>query len=72
MFFCINHTIRAIIRAMKRFTKTDLVVSTAEVFRATFSDPIIITDRKKDSHVLMTVERYKELTEKEDKPKDNK
>ena len=52
---------------MDRYTKTDLVVKTAEVFRATFKEPIIITDRNKDSHVLMTIEQYKELVERKEK-----
>lgn len=51
---------------MERYTKTDLVVKTSEVFRATFSEPVVITDRRKDSHVLMTIEKYKELVEKKE------
>lgn len=46
---------------MQRFSKTDLITKVAQVFRATFAEPVIITDRNNDSHVLMTIERYKEL-----------
>lgn len=49
---------------MERYTKTDLVVKTSEVFRATFSEPVVITDRRKDSHVIMTIEHYTELMQK--------
>lgn len=46
---------------MKRYTKTDVVQKFAEIVRATFSGPVIITDRRKDSHVIMTIEHYEEL-----------
>jgi PHD/YefM family antitoxin component YafN of YafNO toxin-antitoxin module len=49
---------------MERFTKTDLTQKVARVFRATFNAPVIIMDRGEDSHVLMTVERYREMVEK--------
>lgn len=52
---------------MERFTKTDLITKVATVFRATFKEPVIITDRMKDSHVLMTIEQYKELVERKEK-----
>ncbi len=47
---------------MKRFTKTDLTQNISAVIRETFKSPVVITDRRKDSHILMTIEDYKELT----------
>jgi prevent-host-death family protein len=49
---------------MNRFTKTDIAQKVSEVIRATFSGAVIITDRGKDSHVLMTIENYEEMAEK--------
>ena len=49
---------------MKRYTKTDVVQKFAEIVRSTFSEPVIITDRRKDSHVIMTIEHYEELMSK--------
>ena len=46
---------------MNRFSKTDLTQRIMQVMRASFANPVIITDRRQDSHVLMTIEHYKDL-----------
>jgi len=49
-------------------SKTELKQELGKLLRAAFEEPVIITDRHKDSHVLMTIEHYKELMRKiEDK-----
>lgn len=57
---------------MERFSKTDLTQKITQVMRASFVEPIIITDRRQDSHVLMTIEHYTELMQRLDKAEEEK
>ena len=51
-----------------RATKTELKQELGKLLRAAFKEPVIITDRNKDSHVLMTIEQYEIfLKEKEER-----
>ena len=54
---------------MKEATRTQVKNNLGEVMRAAFISPVIVTDRGKESHVLMTIERYRELLESEGKQK---
>lgn len=45
-------------------TKTELKQELGRLLRAAFDEPVIITDRRKDSHVLMTIEYYEEMIKK--------
>lgn len=42
-------------------TKTELKQELGRLLREAFVEPVIITDRRKDSHVLMTVEFYEKM-----------
>lgn len=57
---------------MQRFTKTDVTRRFSEVARATFGGPVVVTQNGKDSHVVMTIERYRELLELEKKLESSK
>lgn len=46
---------------MKRYTKTDVARKFAEIVRETYKGPVIITDTRRDSHVLMTIEDYEKI-----------
>lgn len=50
--------------AHMKATKTDLKNKLGELLRAAFSDPVVITDHGKPSHVLLTIEHYKEMMQK--------
>lgn len=49
---------------MKRYTRTDLTQRVSAVLRESYKNPVMITDRGADSHVLMTIEHYMELMRK--------
>ena len=48
-------------------TKTELKQAVGKLLRAAFTEPVVITDHGKDSHVLMTIEHYERLTKEKDK-----
>ena len=48
-------------------TKTNLKNRYGELLRAAFSEPVVITDHGKPSHVLLTYEYFTELKEKAEK-----
>ena len=45
-------------------SKTDLKNKLGSLLRAAFTEPVVITDRGVPSHVLMTIEEYKDLLSK--------
>lgn len=45
-------------------SKTELKQELGKLLRAAFTEPVIIMDRGEDSHVLMTIEHYKELMQR--------
>ena len=49
---------------MKTYSKTDISRKLSEIIRATFNAPVVITDRRKPSHVFMTIEDYEDLLER--------
>lgn len=50
--------------AFMEATKTDLKNKLGPLLRAAFTEPVIITDHGEPSHVLLTIEHYKELLQK--------
>lgn len=45
-------------------SKTELKQEIGKALRAAFSDPVIIMDRRVNSHVLMTYEHYMDMVRK--------
>lgn len=46
---------------MNNFTKTDVTRKFAEIARATFRGPVIITENGKKRHVIMNYDDYNEM-----------
>lgn len=49
---------------MKTYTLTDLQKRQEEVFNKAVIEPVLLTERSRSSHVIMSIEAYEKLTEK--------